>query len=149
MDDPEQSLRAVLDGVDRTYTNECKAAILTVLVDLRQRRDPNAPLWTSGLPVFVGGGGGRFGLVKKALDSSHWYLVEHVVKQGINQRRLPELALSNSDDVPEDMTGRLDVAFGLSLERFDIGEIVPPHRIEDVPEMPVRPKRDAVGKEQV
>lgn len=149
VDDPEQSLRAVLDGVDRTYTNECKAAILTVLVDLRQRRDPNAPLWTSGLPVFVGGGGGRFGLVKKALDSSHWYLVEHVVKQGINQRRLPELALSNSDDVPEDMTGRLDVAFGLSLERFDIGEIVPPHRIEDVPEMPVRPKRDAVGKEQV
>ena len=99
--------------------------------------------------MFVGGGGGRFGLVKKALDASHWYLVENVVKQGINQRRLPELALSNSDDVPEEMTGRLDVAFGLSLDRFDIGEIVPPHSIEDVPEMPVRPKRDAVGKEQV
>lgn len=149
VDDPEQSLCGALDRVDRTYTNECQAAILTVLVALRQRRDPNAPLWKSGLPVFVGGGGGRFELVKRALDASHRYLVENVVKQGISQRWLPELALSNSDDVPEEMIGRLDVAFGLSLDRFDIGEIVPPHRIEDVPELPMRPKRDAVGKEQV
>lgn len=149
VDDPKQSLCGALDRVDRTYTSECKAAILTVLVALRQRRDPNAPLWKSGLPVFAGGGGGRFGLVKKALDASHRYLVENVVKQGIKQRCLPELALSNSDDVPEEMVGRLDVAFGLSLDSFDIGEIVPPHRIKDVPALPMRPKRDAVGKEQV
>ena len=69
--------------------------------------------------------------------------------QGIQRMSLPALRTLSNSDIPEEMTGRLDVAYGLSFDSLDIGEIFPPHKIPDVPPMPVRPKCDAVGKEQV
>ena len=150
VDHPEQRLSDQLDGIDEGYTEECKTAIMTVLMALRKRRDPLSTHWKSGLPVFVGGGGGRFRLVTDALSRSHEWLGNNLVDaRGINPTSLPALRTLSNSDIPEEMTGRLDVAYGLSFDSLDIGEIFPPRRIQDVPPMPVRPKRDAVGKEQV
>ena len=150
VDHPEQRLCSQLDGIDERYMEECKNAIITVLMALRKRRDPLSTHWKAGLPLFVGGGGGRFRLVADALSRSHEWLVNNLVDaRGINRKSLPALRTLSNSDIPEEMTGRLDVAYGLSFDSLDIGEIFPPHRIRDVPPMPMRPKRDAVGKEQV
>ena len=147
---PEQHLCSRLDGIDREYAEECQSAIMKVLLALRQRRDPLSTHWKSGLPVFLGGGGGRFGLVTAALNRSHEWLIKNLVDaRGISRKGLPALRTLWNSDIPEGMTGRLDVAYGLSFDSLDIGEILPPNRIQDVPPMPVRPRRDAVSKEQV
>lgn len=148
VDHPARRLRGQLDRIDEEYTEECTNAIMTVLMALRRRRDPHSTNWGSGLPVFVGGGGGRFKLVTDILSRSHERLVKAVETRGIKRMGLPELrSLSNSDIL--EMAGRLDVAYGLSFDSLVIGEISPPHRIADVPRMPERSKREAVGKEQV
>lgn len=147
---PAQRLCGHLDRIDEAYTEDCRKAVMTVLMALKKLRDPLSPHWESGLPVFVGGGGGDFCLVVEALDRSHEWLVNNLVDvQGIDRRSLPALRTLSNSDIPEEMTGRLDVAYGLSFDSLDIGEVFPPHRIKDVPPMPVRPKRDTVGKEQV
>ena len=145
-----QRLCGQLDGIDEEYREKCTNAIMTVMMALRKRKDPLSTHWESGLPVFVGGGGGRFKLVSDALSRSHESLINNLVDtQGIQRMSLPALRTLSNSDIPEEMTGRLDVAYGLSFDSLDIGEIFPPHKIPDVPPMPVRPKRDAVGKEQV
>ncbi len=150
VDHPTQRLRGQLDEIDKGYRKECKEALMTVLMALRKRRDPLSTHWASGLPVFLGGGGGRFKLVADALSQSHKWLIDNLVDtQGIQPMNLPALRTLSNSEIPENMTGRLDVAYGLSFDSLDIGEIFPPNRIPDVPPMPVRPKRDAVGKEQV
>ena len=149
VDDPARRLHGQLDKVDEGYAVECTNAIMTVLMALRTRRDPHSTNWESGLPVFVGGGGGRFKLVTDILSRSHARLVNAVETRGIKRMGLPALPPLSNSDIPEEMAGRLDVAYGLSFDSLDIGEIHPPHRIADVPPMPVRPKGEAVGKEQV
>ena len=149
VDDPARRLRGQLDRIDEEYTEECTNAIMTVLMDLRRRRDPHSTNWESGLPVFVGGGGGRFKLVTDMLSRSHERLVSAVETRGIKRMGLPALHTLSNSDIPEEMAGRLDGAYGLSFDSLDIGEIHPPHKIADVPPMPERPRRETVGKEQV
>ncbi len=44
---------------------------------------------------------------------------------------------------------RLGVAFGLSFDTFDIGQITPPHEIPDVPRMPLAEPREYISKDHV
>ena len=84
----------------------------------------------------MGGGGGRLKLVSDALSRSHEWLINNLVyTPGIQRMSLPALRTLSNLDTPEEMTGRLDVAYGLSFDSLDIGEIFPPHRILDVPPM--------------
>ena len=116
VDDP--ALCGRLDKIDKEYRDECTNAIMTVLMDLRTRRDPHSTNWESGLPVFVGGGGGRFKLVTDILSRSHERLVNAVKTRGIKRMGLPALRTLSNSDIPEEMAGRLDVAYGrLQRER--------------------------------
>ena len=45
-------------------------------------------------------------------------------------------------DVDSDTFKRLAVAYGLSFDSFDIGDIEPPSRIPDIPPLPNRDWRD-------
>ena len=150
VDNPPASLRAELVAIDKQYASECTAAVMRVLMDLRKRRYPLAPNWTLGLPVFIGGGGGRFGLVSKALTECDARLRRALVDAGgVRRLHLPALdGLSNR--VPSRlMAGRLDAAFGLSFVSFDIGTINRPDEIDDPP-APSEPERpEFVGKEHV
>ena len=49
----------------------------------------------------------------------------------------------------DDLAGRLGVAYGLSFDKFEIGEIVAPHEIDDVPTMTVRKPNEYTSKDQV
>ena len=150
MEDPSERLRKDLDNIDEKYTEECTSAVMRVLMDLRKRRDPHSPNWESGLPVFVGGGGGRFGLVSEALRESGTRLRRFIVSAGgIRRIPLPVLGSLSNRSVPPEMAGRLDAAYGLSFESFEVGTISRPGEIEDVPARSEFAKPEIVGKEQV
>ena len=64
-------------------------------------------------------------------------LTKYVKVNGIRYRTFPPLETLVNEDAPD---GRLDVAYGLSFDRFDIGEINPPGPIPPVPPNPPHPK---------
>lgn len=162
VDAPPPSLLRTLNEIDERYVKECANAIMKVLVPLRKKRDPHSPEWESGLPMFIAGGGSRLRLVKEAVDRADKRIRDtFTAKGGIDPRLLSTFA----DDVlrgrpgngtapppaamRRDMTGRLDVAYGLSFEEPDIGEITPPHKIGDVDPPPRRRKPEPPSKDQV
>lgn len=146
---PSIQLDEDLDNIDEKYRKDCKDALMGVLMGLRKLRDPKSQHWETGLPVFVGGGGGGFELIVEAIDQSDVHLRKAITARGgIRQTDLAVLDLSN-DDIGPELVGRLDVAWGLSFDSLDIGEISPPHRIPDVSAMHQRQRPEIVGKDQV
>lgn len=145
IDAPMQSLRDELDTLDEQYAKECENAIMQVLGDLRKHRDPHSRAWSSGLPVFLAGGGSQFGLMKKSMRRVHERLTSGTNTKGIDERKLPML----DENVPAEISTRLGVACGLSFDKLDIGMIIRPSEIESVHPMPERPRREALSKDQV
>ncbi len=148
LDRREVRLRQDLDAVDRGYREECVEAIMLMLMDLRKRRDPRSPHWNSGLPVFMGGGGGRSEIMREIMREAQKRLVGAVPTRGIKREHLPALSTLSNEDIPNDMAGRLDVAYGLSIDEDNIGETVPPELIIDILPMSQR-EHEGVSKEQV
>ena len=147
---PSDPLREKLKQIDKNYVQDCTKAIMTVLMKLRKSRDPKSPNWESGLPVFVGGGGSQFGLVRKAMEQADDRLRRSIVPQGgIDRRPLATLETLTNEDITDDLAGRLDVAYGLSFDKFDIGTITPSQDTKDIPSMPQRPRQEAISKDQV
>ena len=126
---PSNALRTKLDAVDDRYALECTNALMRVLMDLRQPRSPHAEAWKTGLPLFLAGGGRDFAGVHRATRCAHERLTKYTTTVGILPRALPKPATLVNEDAPD---GRLDVAYGLSFDRFDIGEI---HRPADIPDV--------------
>lgn len=139
--DPPELLRKKLDKIDQDYVSKCTAALMTVIMALRKCRDPYSSNWKSGLPIFVAGGGGQFSLVRNAIKQAHERLLNTQNDvAGIASQRLPMLETLQNKDIPASIAGRLAVAYGLSFDKFDIGHIIQPHKIGDVPRLPPRPK---------
>ena len=147
MECPSIQLGEDLDNIDEKHRKDCKNALMRVLTELRIRRDPKSPHWETGLPVFVGGGGRGFELIEEAITQSHEHLLKHFTVQGIRRKDLAAFDLSN-DDIGPELVGRLDVAWGLSLDLADI-EIRPPSEIGDASAIPQRPRPEIVSKDQV
>ena len=149
LNEPSDSLRDRLNQLDHMYITELTNAVMRVMMALRKRRDPNARHWKSGLPVFLAGGGAQFRPVVESMAEADWRLRRATNANGIDTRALavPE-ALTNGD-IEDGMADRLSVAYGLSFDRLEIGEITPPHEIEDVPRMRRRTRREQISKDQV
>ena len=128
--------------------------MMGTLVDLKLRRDPNAPCWRDHLPFFVCGGGARSAVVTHAIQ-----LADRSARaawgdcRGLKCQHLPS---------PDDGDGggqashladslRLSVAHGLSFPEINIGKICPPWQIDDVPiaDRPPHWQDKYVGMEQV
>ncbi len=141
VNDPPDLLRKKLDKIDQDYVSECTTSLMTLIMALRKCRDPYSSNWKSGLPVFVAGGGGQFSLVSDAIKQAHKRLMNTQIDVvGIASQRLPTLETLQNRDISDRIAGRLAVAYGLSFDKFDIGQIRQPHEIEDVPRIPPRPQ---------
>lgn len=148
VNNPSEPLRKKLKKIDRDYVGEFTKALMTVIMALRKDRDPSSPKWKSGLPVFVAGGGGQFCFVSDAIGQAHKRIKKNLTDAaGIDSKRLPTLETLENTDIPDGIAERLAVAYGLSFDSFDIGEITPPDKIPDVPliQRPIefRPTTDA------
>ena len=138
------ALHKKLTAVDDNYVLECTNALMQVLMTLKKDMDPFAEAWKSGLPVFLAGGGRDFKLIGRATERADKRLTQSVTVDGIRCRRLPALETLANEDAPD---GRLDVAYGLSFDRFDVGEIHRPGSIPPVPPKPAKPKPDYPSKD--
>jgi hypothetical protein len=117
------------------FIQQCDRCLREVIWGLKSnRRDPNAECFKPGndLPVFLVGGGAQNELHRNRVEALRLWLREHAHNEGI---RLLELPIPRSVDPPTPIVdfGRLAVAWGLSYLPNEIGDILPPSAIGDVP----------------
>lgn len=134
------------------FAEQCHRMLRSVIWHTRQRRDPNAEAWRAGnhLPVLLTGGGALHGPHRNIVHQLDGWLRRYTDSGGIRTLQIPQ---PDGLELPERWpdSGRLTVAWGLSLPTDQIGEIEPVGAIEDVPRW--APAGDFtsryVGKEQV
>lgn len=132
---PEDALE-----VDRGYREQVVTALRKVVWDLKTNKDPHAPHWEEGLPVFITGGGGRLSILRNAIRRAEAHIRD--ISLNVGGFRYMDNGASDGGpgsppgseprdaESPPDVKARLGVAYGLSLP--DVGSITPPARISDV-----------------
>jgi len=124
---PEQ-LR--LAKVDETFQTDCAVPILRVVHETKHVRNPLAPAWERGLPVFLSGGGGQMPLYREALKSAAKMLM--IIWAGFQWMELPKPSDLQAPGLDTHHYHRLAVAYGLSFSSLDIGRITPPGKIPNI-----------------
>lgn len=172
-------LRTELDSLDDSYSARCTQALLVVLKDLKTCRDPRSMAWKTGLPLFKTGGGSRHQLITRAVREANSRLNTLSGAARIDVQTLPtletlDLARNRSRDLSAEEGGddgsgkprrkssadadwedwdllaeRLGVAYGLSFDRFEIGDITPPREIDNMPPMPLGEPTEYISKDHV
>jgi hypothetical protein len=136
--------------VDGEFRGRGCRLIMRDLVLLKRDRDPNSPRWKSGLPVFLCGGGSNMWLYSQVVRDADEEFRRGTIAAGLHRRTLPKPAQLANDELDETLFHRLSVAYGLSFDALDIGEITPPNEIADVPSARPRDMTDRfVSKDMV
>ena len=136
--------------VDREFLSGCVNQLRHVVHFLRNKRYPNSPRWSEGLPIYMCGGGARMHVFTRAVERVSASCSKYYLGVGpFRIRQLPVPINLASKDISTAEFQRLAVAYGLSFDRLAIGEITPPEMISDIPPPLVRPSRDMISKEQV
>ncbi len=151
--------RPRLDTADEGYVRAARIVVMQILMSLRKSRYPGAPNWSVGLPVFLCGGGSLDPTVSKFMGLCSDALTKSTRARPLEIKRLPiphnfdASALSGADQNGENILSlfhRSSVAFGLSYDALNIGEITPPSEVDPI--HPIAPRRFDhlyVGKDQV
>lgn len=100
-----------------------KDKIISLLRELlrhtKQNKYPSSDYWQSGVPLFLCGGGANCDFYKNTiLDNGQ------IAEFKIHPMELPKPDMLEAVGVSTDDYNRLSVAFGLSFDPFDIGEII-------------------------
>lgn len=140
--------------VDAEFSVRGTSIVMRHLIDLKRRRDPLSRRWTTGLPVFLCGGGSEMTLFRRLLKDADAIFHSTTTARGLLLRTLPRSENLVNDDVGDALFHRLSVAYGLSFNAPDIGGISPPHETPDVlpPPPPRRPGPEDppfISKDQV
>ena len=104
---------------------------------IRRRRDPNAPAFEEGLPVFLCGGGARIDFYREVVEEvNRRFLTATAGTRPFHVMVIERPEALVDERVDEDLYARLAVAYGLSFDKFNIGEIISPAGILDMPAVP-------------
>jgi hypothetical protein len=149
LDSSDRSDTRGVQVIDSAFVAGCIEQIMACLIHVRTKRDPHSRNWESGVPVFLSGGGAHMEFYKGAAKQASFRCERHFQVSPLNIRRLPVPSQLANDDINEELFLRMAVAYGLSFDSFDIGEIVPPHEVIDVPPPRRRPMPEYISKDQV
>ena len=116
---------------DLRFLEECSRCIRSVIGITKKRRNPLSEAWSSGLPVFLCGGGSKIELYRSILPHAANRLAATDFR-GFNIKNLPKPTNLEAYDMPPAEYHRIAVAYGLSFPGFDIGKIIPPRDIKDI-----------------
>jgi hypothetical protein len=121
-------LSAIEDG-EAMLKENCNKAIRWIIRDAWMRRDPNAPAWSAELPVLLIGGGGRAEFFRDIVAELDPWLTGVMHNDGTRsvEVSVPKTVCTKTTD-----HDRLVVAWGLSNQEFNIGQITPADKISDV-----------------
>lgn len=118
--------------IDEGFIEDCFRTIRTLVADLRGDRAPKNPMWDTGLPIFVAGGGKDIEVYLKGLRRVDHWRDKSLRVEPFDIRDLPSLEDLQVHNLDDEMEHRFSVAYGLSYPADDIGEIKPPHKIPDL-----------------
>ena len=150
VDERSSPLRTKLDAVDERYVQDCASSLMRVIMTLRRKKDPSAPHFRTGLPLFLAGGGAKCQRVQEVVREASERMVNTLVDVGPMQMEpLPTLEALEGRDEVGDMAERFGVAYGLSFDRLDMGAFTPPDEVPDVPNPGARPPVELITKDQV
>lgn len=136
--------------VDAEFCRRATGIVMRHLIDLKRHRDPLSRRWTTGLPVFLCGGGSGMNLFRSLVNDANARFRSTTTARGLLLRTLPKPEHLVNDDVGEALFHRLSVAYGLSFDALDIGCISPPGEISNIQGPPPRQwADDFISKDQV
>jgi hypothetical protein len=116
------------------FKHQSSVCMQSVVWDTKHKFSPHADCWKNGekLPVFLAGGGAKNSLHRELVQALGPWLAEHSNNDGIRQLELPEPENMEFPIGPCDYT-RLAVAWGLSYPKDEIGTVVMPSEMKEVP----------------
>ena len=135
-----------LADIDKPFQRRILECIGGPLLLTKKCRYPNSKHWMSGIPTFFCGGAASSEFYMKLLK---WFMErDHPLKLAPTDLPEPE---DFSTDVREDAPfSRLALAYGLSFDPFDIGEIIRMNEIDDVePDPPMDYTKGFISKDMV
>lgn len=139
---------SALDAGEAGLESDCDKMIRRIIWEAAVHRDPNARAWKTELPVLLIGGGGRAKFFRRVVDRLDPWLRKFRHNDGTRllQVSVPDTVCRKTKD-----HDRLVVAWGLSHQEFNIGQITPADRISDIepPQTNAQWKSKFVDKDQV
>jgi hypothetical protein len=138
-----------LHEIDRKFNDGVRESVMQLLRDTRQNHMPKASDWKS-VPLFLCGGGGRAEFYSRLLAD----MCRRSQAFNLGLKRLPRPERLEAPLIGDQDVDRLSVAYGLSFEPLDVGEIIRQNNIPNVPgppadDDPTGYKRGFVGPEHV
>jgi hypothetical protein len=118
-----------LNRIDENFRRAVQKCLSDALVYTKLHRYPRSPQWQPGVPAFFCGGGASAEFYSKLL---HGY--ENLRSPyKLREVSLPVPADLDMGSAPGHVYSRLAVAYGLSFDPFDIGQIVRMNQVKDMP----------------
>ena len=115
-----------LGAVDRSFRKELLEQVRTV-VQLAKRKYPMSRRWDEGVPFFLCGGGARAALYAGLAER----MERDRAPCPLTRLDLPKPERLVAPDIDVGDYDRLSVAYGLSFDQFEIGQIIPSGNIEE------------------
>lgn len=107
----------------------CQTRLWRVISDLRKRRDPHSSVWRGRLPILLIGGGGQLQFFRSLVEEMDQLVMRYMGNEGTV---LLPVDVPNTVSAKPSEQNRLAVAWGLSHQTFNIGDIIPPDQISDI-----------------
>lgn len=145
---PNDSVPSALDEGEAILRDQCEKMIRAIVRDAWMRRDPKSSAWVSKLPVLLIGGGSRDRFFLRIVEGLDPWLRKCRHNNGID---LLDLTLPDTISVDKPEQDRLVVAWGLSHQEFNIGDVTAADKIPDVEPLPgiISSNSQFVSKDQV
>ncbi len=114
--------------IDYPFRKQVYQQIIDQLSYTKKRRYPKSRRWDDGVPMFLCGGGAKVKFYSQIITS----MEEAGRPYKLTRVQLPKPDRLLAEGVSDDGYDRLSVAYGLSFDAFDIGEIQKADEVVDV-----------------
>lgn len=116
-----------LRRIDKYFKKSLLDELRNALDYTKARRYPLSRAWTNGIPLFLCGGGSNCDFYIESIINEN-----HLNRYKLSSKSLPKPENLKAEKVGNTHYNRLSVAYGLSFDPFDIGEIIKMEDIEDI-----------------
>jgi len=130
--EPTDDDKAIFGEAEAKFQDECSKMIRKVIKTTKDLRNPVSSEWTDGFPYFLCGGGAEINVYKRLFEDIEKKLENSKYKLSLIKKGLPIPRDFKNTDISERNFNRIAVAYGLSFPKYDIGNITPPDKIEDL-----------------
>lgn len=127
------------EAVDQEFSKLCGAVVERVLSWTRYQMDRRAEEWRAGLPVFLAGGGAQVGVYRVGVHKAFTRLG---IPYTFRRFPVPRDVDVRSDQLTAELISRTSVAYGLTFDADEIGELIPPSDIPPDYDPPNRERPD-------